>query len=102
MSRRFKTRRQKKRSAAISATTVPTASFRGHVPSLQDAQAEEAQRGHLPLFEQIDLVPPQIVGADAGESSAGVSVKGPHDPEIARAGRRGVVPAHEFVVQALQ
>jgi hypothetical protein len=82
-----------------------------HVPPLQHAQEEEPKRGNLghdgpdrelPLFEQIDLVTPEIVGADAVESTATASVKGFHDPEIALTGRAGVVAAHEFVVQTLQ
>ena len=82
-----------------------------HVPPLQHAQKEEPERGdlgddgahrQLPLFEQIDLVAPEIVGADPVESTAAASVERLHDPEIALAGRGGVVAAHELVVQTLQ
>jgi hypothetical protein len=82
-----------------------------HVAALQHAQIEEAERGdfrddtphgQLPLLEQIDLVAAQIVGTEAIETPAGVSMKGPNDAEITRAGGRRVVAADEFVVQALQ
>jgi hypothetical protein len=82
-----------------------------HVPPLQHAAVEEAERrdlgddradGELPLFEQIDLVAAEIVGADLVEGTADVAVEGVDDPEITLAGRGGVVAAHELVVQVLE
>jgi hypothetical protein len=45
---------------------------------------------------------PERGGAHSVESTADASVKRLHDPEIALAGRRGVVATHELVVQALE
>jgi hypothetical protein len=82
-----------------------------HVPPLQHAEVEEAERGdlgddradgELPLFEQIDLVAAEIVGADLVQGTGDVTVVGVDDPQITLAGRRGVVAAHELVVQALE
>jgi hypothetical protein len=82
-----------------------------HVPPLQHAQEEKPQRGdlgddrtdrQLPLFEQIDLITTERVGAHSVESTAASSVKRLYDPEIALAGGGGVVAAHELVVQALE
>ena len=82
-----------------------------HVPPLEHAQIEEAERrqlgddrahGQASLLEQVDLVAPEIVGTDAVEPLPDVSVEGVEDLEIALAGRRRVVAAHELVVQTLQ
>jgi hypothetical protein len=54
-----------------------------------------------PASQQMNLVTPKIVGADAVKSTAASSVKRLYDPEIALAGGVGVVTAHELVVQAL-
>ena len=82
-----------------------------HVPPLQHAEVEEAQRRDLvhdransqfALVKQIDLVAAEIVGVDLVEGAAGVAVEAVDDAEITLACRRGVVAADELVVQALQ
>jgi hypothetical protein len=50
----------------------------------------------------VDVIPAQIVRADTIQPRPNVSMKGLEDLEIALAGGRGVMAAHEFVVQTLQ
>ena len=82
-----------------------------HVPPLQHAQEEEPQggdlsdhraHGQLPVFEQEDLVASEVIRPDAIEPSTRVAVEGLDDFEVALAGGRRVVAAHELVVQTLQ
>ncbi len=60
-----------------------------HVPPLHHAEKEEPERGdlrddrdhrQLPLFEQVDLVAAEIVGADPVESTPRVAVEGTQVP----------------------
>jgi hypothetical protein len=82
-----------------------------HIPPLQDSQVEEAERrqlcdhradGEPALFAEIDLIAPQILRTHAVQSLPNVPMEGLEDLEIAFAGRRGVVSAHELAVQTLQ
>ena len=82
-----------------------------HIAPLQDITAEEPEGADLgddgpygepPLFEQIQVIAPELRWRDPVEARSRVLAKRLNDLDVAADGRSGVVATDQLVAQALQ
>jgi hypothetical protein len=82
-----------------------------HIASLQNIAAEEPEcadlgddgpHGEPSLFEQIQVIAPELRGRDPIEARSGVLAKRINDLDVTADGRGGVIATYQFVAQTLQ